>query len=108
MSESRTLRDRQAAQNAAIDRLPSNGRSCAGCLLVKTTMVTAYPTSAAAYYACNPCQISGVAQEGAAATYVPDTYTIVFCWNDGSQVPPQGTVAVAHAVGGRYVFEYSG
>ena len=107
MDETRILRDRQASMEAAIDSAPSRRTACADARLVQTTQVNTYPTVAGAYYACNPVQINGPPIEGGAATYVPDTKTVIVCWNNGSQIPPQGTVLVAHYVAGRAVFSYS-
>lgn len=108
MDESRILRDRQGSIEAAIDGVPRGRPACADARLVQTTQLSDYPTTAAAYYACYPCAISGIPGEGNAASYVPDTSTILFCWNAGSQVPPEGTTALAHGVGGRLVIEYDG
>jgi hypothetical protein len=76
-------------------------------ILVKTTTKDSYPTIPQAYYACNPCSISGPTVEGSNAVVQPETPTrIVYVWNAGSKVPPVGTVRIATSTGGRWVFAY--
>jgi hypothetical protein len=108
MSAARTQRDRQAAAAERLDNAGPQTQDCAAALLVQTCVVTTYPTAAGAYYGCNPCQLSGLPLEGASATPIADTLTIVYAYNEGTQIPPVGTVLVAHGVGGRLVFRYDG
>ena len=76
--------------------------------IVVTTTIASYPTSAGAFYACNPQQVTGTVAEGASPTYLTDTSTIVYALNVGTQIPPDGTELVIHSVGGRWVFRYDG
>ena len=67
-------------------------------VLVTTTTVTTYPSTAASFYASNPTEIDGGEVEGGAASYTADTTQVVYALNVGTQVPPAGTRVVAHAV----------
>lgn len=104
----RTLRDRQEAANGDLDNSGDGQPDCAAAEFVLTTTVTTYPTTAAAFYACNPCQLNGLEAEGGTATPVPDTTTVFYALNQGTQIPPNGTSLVMHGVGGRWVFRYDG
>jgi hypothetical protein len=109
MSESRTLRDRQRAGqeafDASLDLTPPEG---AAALLVQTTTLVTYPTTAAAFYACVPCEVNGAETEGGAASYVQQSGVTLYALNLGTAIPPSGTTLVAHAVGGRWVFRFDG
>ena len=108
MSSARVIRDRQAEAGAALDRSGGGRPDCATAMLVQTVQVTAYPVVAAAYYACNPCQLNGGEIEAGTATPVADT-TTTFCFlNVGTQIPPLGTFLLVHGVGGRMVARYDG
>jgi hypothetical protein len=75
---------------------------------VITTTVTTYPVAASAYYACNPELLTGPETEGAAATFTADTATIMYAFNVGTAIPPNGTKLVIHGAGGRFCFRYDG
>jgi hypothetical protein len=109
MNDLRILRDRQAAAENALDRSAAAGDqfgSAAMCAI--TTTVATYPTTAAAFYACNPELLTGAETEGAAATFTADTATVVYALNLGTAIPPSGTKIVAHSAGGRWTFRYDG
>lgn len=106
MSETRTLRDRQSAAAADLDRSAGGAPHGAAALLVATTTATLYPTSAGVAYACVPLGINGDEAEGAAATYVVMSANILFALNLGSSIPPNGANIVVHAVGGRWCFRW--
>jgi hypothetical protein len=106
--DNRVERERQKALSGVIDRIVPFAADGSTALLVTTTMVTTYPSTAASFYASNPTEIDGSEVEGGAASYTADTTQIVFALNVGTQVPPVGTRVVAHAVGGRWVFRYDG
>ena len=80
--------------------------SAAMCVI--TTTVTTYPVAAGNFYACNPEILTGSEAEGAAPTFTADTTTIVYAFNLGTAIPPNGTKLVIHAAGGRWVFRYDG
>jgi hypothetical protein len=106
VSEARILRDRQAFLGGEVDRsgeLPPDG---AAAILAVTTTVDTYPTSPSAFYAANPAEFNSDETEGAPATLVSDTSTLLFAYNLGTEVPPAGTQVVCHAVGGRWCFRY--
>lgn len=108
MSELRVMRQRHMDAADALDRsadLPPYG-SDAQC--AKTTTIETYPTSATAFYACNPVQITGTQTEGAAATLTVDASTVIYAENVGSQIPPSGTYLVIHSVNSRWCFRYDG
>ena len=77
-------------------------------LCVITTTVTAYPSVAGAFYACNLELVTGTETEGDDATFTPDNSFVIYAYNVGGQIPPNGTKLVIHAVGGRWVFCYDG
>jgi hypothetical protein len=108
VADNRVERERQKALSGVIDRIAPFAADGSTALLVTTTMVTAYPSTAAAFYASNPTEIDGSEVEGGAAAYTPDASQVVYVLNVGSKVPPVGTRVVAHAVGGRWVCRYDG
>ncbi len=105
-TESRILRDRQAAAAAALDRSADHAPFGSAALLVKTTTVTTYPTTAARMYGLLPLDIDGDEIEGAAATYTASSDTVLYGVNLGTAIPASGTRLVAHAVGGRWCFRF--
>jgi hypothetical protein len=108
VADNRVERERQKALSGVIDRIAPFAADGSTALLVTTTMVTTYPSTAASFYASNPTEIDGSEVEGGAAAYTPDASQVVYVLNVGSQVPPVGTRVVAHAVGGRWVCRYDG
>lgn len=108
MNDVRALRDRQQAARERMDRATPWIPEGAAAVLAQTTTVTAYPTTASAYFACVPVDIDGDETEGATATYVPRNSPVFFAWNAGAQAPPAGAAVVCHGVGGRWVFRYDG
>jgi hypothetical protein len=109
VNDLRVLRDRFAAASSALDRstsTESSGGNAAMCVV--TTTVTTYPTSAGAFYACNPELLTGSEAEGATPTFTADTATIVYALNLGTAIPANGTKLVIHSVGGRWSFRHDG
>lgn len=107
MSETRTLRNRQIALSAALDRAQSNRPPFgSAAVLCQTFEEGTYPTSAASMFACKPQEIDSDESEGAAASYVESSATVLYAANLGGSVPPQNTNVIAHSVGGRWVFSY--
>jgi hypothetical protein len=106
----RVMRERHARATDALDQLGADSDSAhaSAALIVVTTTVSVYPTSAAQFYACNPQIITGSETEGASPTYTTDTATTIYALNVGTQIPPNGTELVVHSVGGRWVFRYDG
>jgi len=109
MNDLRVIRERQWSGHEALDSslggVEARGSSA---MLAQTTVVGTYPTTASAFYAVVPCDIDGGEGEGAAATYVPRTGSVAYALNLGTQVPPNGTAVICHAVGGRWCFRYDG
>jgi hypothetical protein len=107
MTSLRIIRDRQRAGQEALDSsLAGVETRGSAAMLAQTTTVSAYPTTASAFYAVVPCNIDSVESEGAAATYVPQAGQVTYAFNLGTQIPPSGTTIVCHAVGGRWCFRY--
>ena len=77
-------------------------------LVVVTTTVETYPTSATALYACNPVILTGAETEGSAPTFSADGNTILYAANLGTMIPPAGTYLVVHGGSGRLAFRYDG
>lgn len=105
-SDSRTLRTRQSAASARLDHVGGEAPAGAASILGQTTVVSSYPTTASSFYALVACDLNGAETEGAIATVVTDNAPTFYAWNAGTQIPPQGTAVVCHAVGGRWVFRY--
>ena len=108
MSELRVLRERQTDASAALDRADNNQAYGSAAMCCITTTVTTYPTTAGAFYACNPELLTGTEGENLAATFTPDTNTIVYVYNLGAAVIPVGTKIVAHSGSGRLATRYDG
>src|SRR5262245_45344196 len=109
MNDLRILRDRQAAQQCALNRFESTADlygSAAICVVTAT--VTTYPTVAARFYACNPELLIGSEAEGASPTFTADSSTVIYALNVGTAIPPNGTKLVIHSVSGRWTFRYDG
>jgi hypothetical protein len=109
MNDLRVLRDRQQAGQENIDSdLDGDKVPFASVMLAQTTTVKTYPTTAASFYGVVRCDIDGSESEGTAATYNPQTGSVTYALNLGTQVPPSGTTVVCHAIGGRWCFRYDG
>ena len=102
----RNERERLDIAVADLGRLDEGDQDESQCLLVKTFAESSYPTAAGSYFACHPVGLSGTEGEGDVATQTEDTSETVYAFNLGSTVPDAGTVLIAHAVGGRWVFRY--
>ena len=61
-----------------------------------------------AFYACVPLSIDGPEIEGATASFTTEGTRTMYALNVGTQVPPVGTIIIAHACGGRWTFRYDG
>lgn len=108
MNDTRILRERQAATRAAALRLAPFAEEGAVAVLAQTTTVSSYPTTAGVFYACMPISVDGAETEGAAASFHADQTRTFYALNLGSQVPPRGTLIIAHGCGGRWIFRYDG
>ncbi len=91
-----------------VNRLDVSGGEGSLAQLLTTVEIMAYPTTAGAFYAGNPTYVNGAETEGGVASYSPDPSQVMYAYNLGTKVPPEGTQVVAHAVGGRWVFRYDG
>jgi hypothetical protein len=89
-----------------MDRSPELAPEGAAAVLAQTVTVDTYPTSAGAFYGCNPMGIDGDESEGTAASYTIESDNVFYAWNSGTTVPPEGTLIICHAVGGRWVFRF--
>jgi hypothetical protein len=102
----RIERERHADLEETVDRLQSAADGGTASRLVRTTIITSYPTTAGRFYGCNPVEIDGTETEGSAATYTADTTQVIWCLNLGTTIPPASTNVIASAVGGRWCFRY--
>ncbi|MGO9463093.1 MAG: hypothetical protein ACLQVF_02875 [Isosphaeraceae bacterium] len=91
-----------------VDRQTASGTEGSLAQLLTTVTILTYPTAAGAFYAGNPTYVNGAEVEGGVASYSPDASQVIYAYNLGTKVPPEGTRVVAHAVGGRWVFRYDG
>lgn len=76
-------------------------------LLVRTKTLTAYPTAAERFFACEPAAILGVEVEGGAGSLEPAAGTL-FAFNLGGAVPPPGTYLLVTFLQNRWVFRHDG
>ena len=74
-------------------------------LLATTMTIRAYPTTAQAYYACQPLTLLGAEIEGGAGVVSVVSGTF-FALNIGSTIPPSGTQILTTFIGNRWVFRY--
>ena len=101
------LRIRDAA---VVDGLARLGRDPAFGMPVvagQTKTLSAYPTSAQAFFACAPITVLGAEVEGGPGTITAGTSTF-FALNLGTAIPPAGTNIVATFVDSRWVFRFDG
>lgn len=98
-----TLREIQKAREA-LDTTPA-GKGAS--MLCVTTSLGSYPTMSPAAFAVVPEECDAEDDEGAAATYTDNTDSTFFAINLGTNVPPQGSRIIVHAVGGRWLFRWS-
>jgi hypothetical protein len=102
----RIERERHQDLEDAVDRIQTGDDGSTAFMLVKTTTIVTYPTTANRFYGCNPVEADGTQTEGSAATYTADTNQVIYCLNLGTTIPPSGTVVIASMVGGRWSFRY--
>lgn len=74
-------------------------------LAAVTVTVSAYPSAAAAFYACKARTISGTEAEGSVGTEVSDP-GIFYAYNLGNAVPPTGSRVECLYVPNRWVFTF--
>jgi hypothetical protein len=94
--------------NDLVNRIGLSGGEGSLAQLLTTITVTTYPTAAGAFYAGNPTYVNGTETEGGIAGYSSDSTRVIYAYNLGTKIPPEGTLVVAHGVGGRWVFRYDG
>jgi len=107
IDNSRRLQIREFALSEEVKRTLIDPFLGSSSLLVRTTTVRTYPTSAQVYYACQPLTLLGTEIEGNAGVSTT-TNSIFFALNVGSTIPPVGTQVVVTFVGNRWVFRYDG
>jgi hypothetical protein len=88
-----------------LDTTTPNGTTS---VLVSTTTVASYPTSAGSFFACVPQAVDGTEAEGSAATYVAESSSVIYVYNTGTAIPTPNTMILAHLVGGRWVMRFDG
>jgi hypothetical protein len=108
LPESRIERERYKALSGVLDRVVPFVADGSAALLLTTTTIATYPSTAEAFFASNPTEIDGSEVEGGAASYTADATHVIYALNVGTMVPPVGTCVVASSVGGRWVFRYDG
>jgi hypothetical protein len=112
MSATRVLRNRMAFLSDALDRSGDLGPAANAAVLGITTAIKTYPTVPQAFYGIIPQRITGTNKEGDPGVFSSElalgVTTQMVALNVGSLAPPQGTMVVCEAVGGRWVFRYDG
>lgn len=106
MSDARIQRERYDHLGGELARFGESPSEGGIAILVKTTTDTTYPTTAGAFYCCNPVEADGDEAEGDAATFAADTSRKLYAYNLGSEIPPAGTITVAVAQSGLWFFTY--
>jgi hypothetical protein len=108
MSEERILRDQLAAIRADSLRQVPLAEDGTVALLAQTTVISNYPSTAGAFYACTPLMVDGPETEGSAASFANSGSRTIYALNLGESIPPVGTKIIAHACGGRWTFRFDG
>ena len=103
--EAKRLRVRDDAIGELLSVVPQTLDSGSPCLIVQTTKLKTYPSSAQQFFACQPVAVLGVETEGGPAIFTAHASTF-FALNLGAAVPPQGANVVASFIGNRWVFRY--
>jgi hypothetical protein len=103
--DARRLYLRDSAMADIVVRQDSDPPVGAPSLLVRTTLLSVYPTAPGSYFACQPLTLLGAEVEGGQAAIFPG-YSTFFALNLGSSVPPPGTQILTTFVGNRWVFRY--
>jgi hypothetical protein len=106
--DGRVERERYQDLQGYADRVVPRTVDAPSVLLMTTTTVATYPTSASTFYAGNPTTVSGTETEGGAASYSVDTSNIILALNLGTQIPASGTRVIATSTSGRWTFRYDG
>lgn len=105
MSEATTLRRRHDAIKNTLDQerpAPSRGNDS---VLVMTTTVVTYPTSAIAYYMVVRVTPGGPETEGATPSFAAGSAAFAAI-NTGVGIPSPGTKVIVDLISGRWVFHY--
>lgn len=109
VDEARLLRHRLRELEASVERAEARDAPAGGAAVVlRTKTVGTYPTTAAAFYACDVLTAGGTEAEGSAAALTAVASATVFALNVGTKKPPSGTEVVAVGADGRFLFQYDG
>lgn len=103
--EAMRLRLRDDVTNTDIASEPDARSGGAPSFTVLTKTVGTYPTTAAAYYACQTADVTGVETEGTVGTVTGRGDTLM-ALNLGTAIPPSGTKILITFVRWRWVFRY--
>jgi hypothetical protein len=103
--DARRLFLRDSALADVVVRQDSDPPVGAPSVLARTTVLSAYPTTAGCYFACLPLTLLGAEVEGGAGVVSPGDSTF-FALNLGTTVPQPGTLILATFVGNRWVFRH--
>jgi hypothetical protein len=103
--EARRLRVRDEDISNALTSSPYLADPGSPCLVLQTTTLTTYPSTAQSFFACVPVAVLGAETEGGQAALTPLAPTL-FAFNLGAALPPKGTNVVSSYVGNRWVFRY--
>ncbi len=103
--ETRTLRSRDVAQAADLDRQATEPPGPSAALAARTVAVGTYPTATGVMYAVQMLTIAATEAEGAtpSLTLVPGTF---FALHRGATAPPVGSDVILELVDGLWLFRF--
>lgn len=104
-NEARRLQRLEAALSDELQRYPSESNAGAPSLVAQTFALKTYPTTAQAYYACQPLTVLGAEIEGNQGAVSVNSASF-FALNLGSTVPPVNAQIIVTFVNNRWVFRY--
>jgi len=94
---------------AQADRTSQESSAVGAAFLGQTTTDGTYPAPGSnpqVAFLVTPQEIDADDTEGATATFTGDTDNNMLALNLGGSVPPQGSLVIVSAVGGRYCFRF--
>jgi len=103
--EIQILLRRIAELQAQLERETIGDTSTPDTLVVQTTTVSSYPTSAQRFYAVQAVDVSGTEAENQTGSYGTPSGTF-YAFNVGASIPSSGTKLRVTLVGGFWLFRY--
>lgn len=106
--EYRSLRDRYAALEAAMDRAAPNPPDGTARRLVQVYNAGSMPTATDHYFAANPVDVGSPEVEGGSAVFSVNSNQTLYVDVVGAGVPSSGDYLTVYGIGGRWIAEMAG